>query len=596
MTSKHLKNLYKLNGITKRKRGKVKVDNSNGFSKEGFPQDYQFDLLEKDLRKWPIYKLIEKRSDFVETVNQLTVEVLKKKNSVEVQSLIAKTIYQEKIRMRKSTWKVDPPNEKLFWKRIEGKLSKIKNLPPEEADKSSRELLYRIVNRYTEEIVGNFKVNTFKFVRVVSTFCFKVLFNRFFDPFPFWGSKKRMLNKIRLTGSVPETRKLMEKGTVILVPTHSSNLDSLFIGYALDFKAGLPSFCYGAGLNLYNSEFAAYFMNRLGAYRLDRRKKNAIYLETLKTMSQKMSMMGVNNLFFPGGTRSRSGAIESKLKLGLLGTLIEAQRGLIESGSQKKIFVVPVVLSYPFVLEARILIDEYLRSEGKEKYFRQKYKKIKRFSKLTFFNHLFTKNPTTWVSFGQPMDVIGNPVDEEGNSLGNAGQVIEIADYFKIGGVVKPDTQRESVYTRVLSDSILDSYRSDNIVLSAHFAAYCAFRFLRKKHPDKDIYELFRLEENDTHIDLKEFIPFCEQLKSGFQALHQSEKLKLTQDFNLSSLKLILSGLRELGHYSARKPLKYNGRKKTFSTEDVKLLFFYHNRLNCYDELIKEALKSNSNN
>ncbi|TVR82422.1 MAG: glycerol acyltransferase [Saprospirales bacterium] len=580
-----------MNGITRKSTETTKIDKSNSLPEGCTLQDYQFELLEKDLRKWPIYKLIEKRADFVETVNKLTVEVLKKKNNEGVQSLIAKTIYQEKIRMKKSTWKVDPPNEKLFWKRIEGKLSSIKSLPPDEAEKSSSELLYRIVNRYTEEIVGNFKINTFKFVRRFSTFCFKVLFNKFFDPYPFWGNRKRMLNRIHLTGSVPETRKLMEKGTVVLVPTHSSNLDSLFIGYAIDFKAGLPSFCYGAGLNLYNSEFAAYFMNRLGAYRLDRRKKNAIYLETLKTMSQKMTMMGVNNLFFPGGTRSRSGAIESRLKLGLLGTLIEAQRGLIESGSQKKIFVVPVVLSYPFVLEARILIDEHLRSEGKEKYFKQKYKKIKRFSKLTFFNHLFTKSPSTWVSFGQPMDVIGNPVDLEGNSLGNSEQIIEIADYFKIGGIVKQDVQRESVYTKVLSDSILESYRSDNVVMSAHFAAYCAFNFLRKSHSDKDIYELFRLEEIDTQIKLKDFIPFCEELKSGFLRLDQSCKLKLTEDFNQSTLKLILSGVKELGHYSARKPLKYNSRKKTFSTEDVKLLYFYHNRLNCYDELIKEALK-----
>ena len=61
--------------------------------------------------------------------------------------------------------------------------------------------------------------------------------------------------------------------TVIIVPTHFSNLDSILIGYAIDGIMGLPAFHYGAGLNLYDLELVAYFINRLGAYKVDRRKK-----------------------------------------------------------------------------------------------------------------------------------------------------------------------------------------------------------------------------------------------------------------------------------------------------------------------------------
>jgi len=71
-------------------------------------------------------------------------------------------------------------------------------------------------------------------------------------------------------------------------------------------------------VNLYDVEILAYYMNRLGAYRVDRRKKNPIYLETLKSMASLSLLEGLNHIFFPGGTRSRSGAIEENLKLGLL--------------------------------------------------------------------------------------------------------------------------------------------------------------------------------------------------------------------------------------------------------------------------------------
>ena len=77
---------------------------------------------------------------------------------------------------------------------------------------------------------------------------------------------------------------------------------------------------------------------------------------------------GAHSLFFPGGTRSRSGMIEKQLKLGLLSTSVEAQRNLYlenPEGEVRKIFVVPVTLNYHFVLEAPDLIEDYLQVTGK---------------------------------------------------------------------------------------------------------------------------------------------------------------------------------------------------------------------------------------
>ncbi|MCO5279209.1 MAG: 1-acyl-sn-glycerol-3-phosphate acyltransferase, partial [Saprospiraceae bacterium] len=111
----------------------------------------------------------------------------------------------------------------------------------------------------------------------------------------------------------------------------------------MDYKLGIPGPAYGAGLNLYNYGPAAYFMNRLGAYRVDRRKKSVIYLTTLAGMSKLAIQNGTHSLFFPGGTRSRSGTLEDKLKLGLLNSVIESQRAIYEEGRDEKVYVVPLV-------------------------------------------------------------------------------------------------------------------------------------------------------------------------------------------------------------------------------------------------------------
>ena len=74
-----------------------------------------------------------------------------------------------------------------------------------------------------------------------------------------------MQDKIHITGEVEELRELTRKGTIIMVPTHFSNLDSILIGWVIS-ALGLPAFIYGAGLNLFNIRIVAYFINSLSAY------------------------------------------------------------------------------------------------------------------------------------------------------------------------------------------------------------------------------------------------------------------------------------------------------------------------------------------
>ena len=185
----------------------------------------------------------------------------------------------------------------------------------------------------------------------------------------------------------------------------------MVIGWAIQ-ELGLPAVIYGAGLNLFGVRILAYLMNRLGAYKIDRRKKNPFYLETLKTYSRTALNEGVHSLFFPGGTRSRSGELENQLKLGLLGTTMDAQynnfaRAKATGEPAKKIIVIPVVMNYHFILEAPSLIDEHLKRTGEGLFYAENDQYSTSFKILRFIYKFLTQSSKIYLSFAPPMDLFG---------------------------------------------------------------------------------------------------------------------------------------------------------------------------------------------
>lgn len=538
-----------------------------------------------EISEWPIYKLSEDRKRFIEEIDDFTLNRLQHTFSAQVENIIAKTIYLERIRIKEEPWKVDPPNERQFWKKIRKKLVRNSlDKDAEEATKSNEEILRKIIHRYSEEIVGTFRIKTFLFARKFLTLFFTRLLNTAAgrNLNRIYGRKYKLRDRLQIKGEVEKVRSLAKKGTLVVVPTHFSNLDSILIGYALDVFVGLPSFSYGAGLNLYNTGYTAYFINRLGAYRVDRRKKNPIYLETLKAMSTLSIKRGTNSLFFPGGTRSRSGTLEKKLKLGLLSTVMEAQRSLYQTGDDQKVFVVPLVLSYHFVLEAPFLIEQYLKKIGKERYIQSKDVFYSLRMILKFVWQVFSESNDIILSFGQPMDVLGNPVDENGNSYDQAGNLIKVKDYFLSNGKVEQDLQRESEYTKLLADKIVERYHKDNIVLSSHLIAFSAFEIIKQENKNLDLYGILRLPTDEYVFSMDTLKQVVGDLRTELQRLENANEINLSEQIGWELEKLIKDGVSRLGTFHAEKPLRFN-KKGEIISDSFKVLYFYHNRLENYD-------------
>ncbi len=544
------------------------------------------------IEDWPIYRLSKDRTDFLREIDEHTFQRLASKHKKDLADMLVKTIYQERIRIKEDPWKVDPPNDRSFWNRISNRLIK-KSLDRDDAEARavSEEILQKIIHRYSEEIVGTFQVKTFRFAQRFLTAFFNRIFNAAVGKSirAMFRGKRNLFERLNIEGDVETVRSLFHHGTVVVVPTHNSNLDSILVGYAMDQIMGLPSFSYGAGLNLYNFGPAAYYMNRLGAYRVDRRKKNPIYLETLKTMSRLSIQRGVNSLFFPGGTRSRDGAIEKDLKMGLLGTVVEAQRAMVSNRSTHhpppstppKVFIVPLVLCYNFVLEAPFLIEQHLRNTGKENYIRLRDEGTSIRSWFRFIWRFFSTSSDITLSVGKPMDVLGNFVDADGKSFDRYGNELDVREYFLSRGEVTEDYQREEEYTKLLAERIAERYHVENVVLSSHLVAHAVFEMLSHQNPKLDLFGILRLPHDEYLFPFRAVEEVVEQMQETLFKWERAGKIKLAPELRLSPAELVRDGVKNLGIYHAEKPLQFTKEGEIVSS-DFRVLYFYHNRLSNY--------------
>ncbi len=536
---------------------------------------------------WPVYQLSKNRKEFLEEVTQKSIERVKLLRPTRKKLIdeLEATVFREQNRLKRNRWRVDPPDESRFWSGIKAELVELSSKATDEVSKAEEDILYRIVHRYAHEIAGNFKPSKYKVAREITKFWFSRLLNgaRIKKFGGFFRSKYTLRDKIHVVGKVKLLRKLARQGTVVMVPTHFSNLDSILIGWIIH-SLGLPAFIYGAGLNLFNIKIFAYFMNSLGAYKVDRRKKNLPYLETLKMYSTLALQKGAHSLFFPGGTRSRSGMIEKQLKLGLLSTSIEAQRNLFmedPSDNVRKIFVVPVTLNYHFVLEAPDLIEDYLQVKGQDRYFPEQ-DKYGSFQLLRFMFKFFTKGSNISVSIGPALDVMGNYVDEEGRSLDAHGRVINARDYFMSNGVVTEDHQREDEYTRMLSQRIVSEYHRINRVFASHLVAFVAFQMWLKKHPKLDLFSFLRLPEEELELDYQEFRATFKRVRKEIYRMKDEGKVNHATHLKGKADLVIRHGLDNVGIFHLNRPLLLN-KKGNIVTQDLSLLYYYQNRLVGYD-------------
>ncbi len=541
----------------------------------------------ENYRQWGIHQLYNDKEEFVKDVTWKTIDLIFEQNSLkQVKELIEKTYYNEKIRLKTDPYKIDPKDEKLFWSSVKKRLTNISIGESIDEENDLKVLTEEIIHRYAEEILGGFKINTYKFAQRMIPRLLRRLLNsasaRNFGRF--YSNKYVLSERLFYAGHIDLIRAIAAKTTLVFVPTHFSNLDSMLVGWTIN-SIGVPPVTYGAGLNLFKTRILAYYISRLGAYKLDRRKKNDLYLNTLKMYSQLLIEENCNSLFFPGGTRARSGALETRFKLGLLGTVVEAQYENCKRGETDftKIVLVPTTINYYFVLEAKQLIEQHLKRTGKEKYYLNNESDIKGISTvIQYIWKFFATSSQTAVTFGQPIDVFGNHINEQLESIDKHGRVANIADYFKREGAFVKDSQRNMTYTQFLGEHILREFRRGTIVFTSQIVAFVGYQMIKRMHRKLDLYDLLRLPEDDRVISYEDFSQNIYKLIIHIKAIAEQGEILIDPNVLKTVDEVIEHGIRNLGAYHNKRPLKIN-EKGLLTSENMNLLFYYHNRLSGFE-------------
>ena len=191
------------------------------------------------------------------------------------------------------------------------------------------------------------------------------------------------------------------------------------------------------------------------------------------------------------------------------------------------------------------------------------------------------------VSFAPALDVFGNKVDHEGESISKIGNKIDIADYFKLNGKIIRDVQRDQQYTQILGDRILKEFKENTVVLSSNLVAFVAFQIIRKRFKQFSVFETLSLPKDETTVSEIEFKIVLDRIRDRLRVLENEKKIILSSDLELPIEELMNIGIDKVGSSHATYVLKKN-KKGVISTQSMKLLYYYHNKLNSYglDEYI----------
>ena len=521
--------------------------------------------------------IARERIDDAEVIGAITHRVASRLAHGELDILLNETVFVEEKRLRRST----DPEERAYL----AMLRDVRRRLAKASQRDLEQLLRQIVEHYAQEIHGHFDATTYGSATRVLPKGLALLLKRQ-KPWQLLqqGMKGLTLaDRIVTSGGITTVDRLVERGTVVLVPTHVSNLDSPVIGFALHAN-NLPPMIYGAGINLFGNWMLSYFMDHLGAYKVDRAKKHQLYKECLKEYSQYSIERRWHSLFFPGGTRSRSGTIEAKLKKGLMGTGLAAyQENLRQNREHPRVYFVPCTINYRLVLEAETLIEDHLADEGKARYIITDDEFSRPDKVLGFVRKMMAMDSAVEVRFGRALDPFGNFVDADGDSLDPQGRAFDPVGYVSPGGAVVADDQRDRNYTARLAEQIAASFFRDTVLFATNVFCAAMHRRLEQVRPGLDLYRRLLLGQEDRTFDALDVDAEVEHLLAALRALRDAGQVRLSRPLAVGTAKdLRHAAIKQLGMVHSEPPIRDAG-DGSLVLEDPKLALYYANRLVGYD-------------
>lgn len=464
------------------------------------------------------------------------------------------------------------PNERRsFWRQVVRAIAR-------SSEEENAELIRRVVTDYAHDTAGHFRSSVQKLaVDVVPR---SVSFVAGLTRGAALPSTEALAQRVTVEGEIARIRRLSQLGTLVFVATHVSRLDAGLLGYAMHL-ADLPPLVHGADKMLFQNPMTAFFMANLGAYKVDRSLNHTLYKSVLKTYSQVIIERGYHSFFFPTGGRSRSNRIDERLKLGLVGTALDAWTHTVLKGDDRPVFIVPVTMNYNLVLEAETLAADYIVSQDRD------YGIIQRdeFSdprRVAAYMRAALKNPSfLTVRFSAPMDPFGNEVSPEGLSIDSRGRSQDPRRYLWRDGVPVEDDERARAYTRGLGRKITEAWRRDNVVMPLHIVSVALFEHVCRQHPTWDVGRLLWFARGDS-VSRAVAEGETERVMRLVRRDAADGKLRLSaRAEKASAQEMVDEAVQLLSSYHLRPVVEAEGHELRLA--DLRMLYYYGNRLRSYD-------------
>lgn len=538
----------------------------------------------------PLFRLREERPQLVSEVSRRAfndfVRTSRGEEGGGLEYLLNDAAYQEIERLKSERGPEEEIRSISWWRGISKQLATM-------SEKEKRRILWALVESYSDDIAGRFNPWVYKMATGALPIGLGLLFKAQdlsgigFRPGPrelmgLLEQIRDLTDRVVIDGEIETLQALAEKGTLVFVPTHSSNMDSILVGWAL-YEAGLPPVTYGAGKNLFTNPLTSFFMKNLGAYKVDRRLNHGLYKEVLKKYSQVLIERGYHSLFFPGGTRCRSNLVEQKLKLGLLGTALTGYiHNLMRDPKAKPVYICPMTINYNLVLEGESLIGNYFKTQGQGRYLLEN-DEFNQFATITrFVMKTMMMDSTTILRFGQPFDPFGNEVRADGESYDQRGRLVDRSDYVRSArtGEVVYDVSRDRQYTRHTGEVIARAFLENTVIMPTQVVSWVLFDRLQRRYPNWDIFRLVRFGADET-IPWEEVHRGVEELLAQLEKMEREGKLHLSPYLHENDAdRIVYAGIDYLKMYHTPEPIR--SWSDGVMLQKVELLYFYGNRVRSF--------------
>ena len=156
-------------------------------------------------KEWPVVQLSRNKKEFLKEVIEEAYGRIKSntRNKTALIEELETTLYKEKARIRQTPWKVDPDDDPQFWSKVKHDLLEISHQKVKDEEKANK-ILHNIIERYAEEIAGNFNTSHYRFARGFVTFGFNRLLNaaRIKKLGGFWSNELTLNDKIQINGNL----------------------------------------------------------------------------------------------------------------------------------------------------------------------------------------------------------------------------------------------------------------------------------------------------------------------------------------------------------------------------------------------------------